>query len=127
MLKIHPFCACSFSLDQTEHWESLPQTLSDTIENGLESYYRTLKALSSSILPKLRELPASAQDAETATAVSDLEQMIEGRREFAAFSTRQMQVLRKIFESTSESEFVMHVSPESVSVMHELENDHVLQ
>ena len=127
MLKIHPFCACSFSLDQTEHWESLPQTLSDTIENGLESYYRTLKALSSSILPKLRELPASAQDAETATAVSDLEQMIEGRREFAAFSTRQMQVLRKIFESTTESEFVMHVSPESVSVMHELENDHVLQ
>jgi hypothetical protein len=116
MLKIHPFCACSFSLDRTEYWENLPQVLSDTIDTGLESYYRTLKALGATIRPKLKDVTDSAADPETADAARSLAEMVDGSREFGEFSTKQLQILRKIFDRADDLELVIDISHDSISV-----------
>ena len=119
MLRIHPFSACSFSLARKDYWENLPVRLSEIIKTGLASYGRTLKALSETILPMLREILDKIDDRETLNAASNLIEMMNDERAIGSFSTRELQILRKIFETSSAKELIIEISPDSVVVMHE--------
>jgi hypothetical protein len=45
LLRIKPFCACSFRLNQITDWEDLPRSLKAAVDEGRNSYRRTIQLL----------------------------------------------------------------------------------
>ena len=117
MIQVHPFCACSFSLGMADYWSSLPDTLSGTIENGLRSYRRTLRAMGGRIIPMINELSSSFGDAESQQAAANLVETISGSREFGSLTTRELQILRKVFEGASPLNPVIEVPLDSLDML----------
>ena len=114
MLQIHPFCACSFSLARKEHWETLPQILSETIEQGLCSYRQTLASMSSIVIPMLEELKSKINEEDVSAAVTELTNSLLGSGD-APYSNTQLSLLQKIFEGAGTSDSVIEISPSALS------------
>jgi hypothetical protein len=117
MMQIHPFCACSFSLGMADYWKRLPDELSGTIENGLRSYRRTLSAMGDRIVSMINDLSHNLDDEESKSAAARLIESIGGEREFSSFSTRELQILRKVFENSSPLEPVIEVPADNVDIL----------
>jgi hypothetical protein len=115
MLQIHPFCACSFSLARMEYWETLPQVLSETIEQGLNSYRQALGSMNSIVIPMLEELKVKINEDEVSTAVADMTKLLTGSGEATPYSNTQLRLLQKIFENAGAADSVIRISPSALS------------
>jgi hypothetical protein len=115
MLQIHPFCACSFSLAQKEYWETLPQILLETIEQGLSSYRQAIRSMNSMVIPLLEDLKAKINEDDVSAAVTDMTLSLSGGGEAAPYSNTQLRLLQKIFENAGTPDSVIHISPAALS------------
>jgi hypothetical protein len=97
MLKIHPFCVCSFNLAQIKEWENLPQSLWQTINRGRFSYRRNLLMLKETILPLVAQLSAQTKDEDFSASVANLSAKLRSDINFPALTNIELVILQKIF------------------------------
>jgi hypothetical protein len=99
MLKTHPFCACSFSLEQIREWEKLPQILSETIDDGRKCYRNILQILSATLIPLIKKSVGKNEPGEFSDAVSYLTGALEKDSEIPLLTNTELIILQKAFES----------------------------
>ncbi len=99
MLKTHPFCACSFNLEQIREWERLPQSLTEIVRQGRKTYRKVLKMLSKTLTPAVRQLAVRGTDEEISGAVSNLVEVLEVNAEIPLLSNIELLILQKVFEN----------------------------
>lgn len=103
MLKEHPFCACSFSLEKIREWEQLPQNLLDTIAKGRQTYRKVLKMLNQTLIPMLQRFTQNTKNEEISGAVSRLMESLEAKGEIPLLSNSELIILQKVFENMFQS------------------------
>jgi hypothetical protein len=103
MLKVHPFCACSFRLSQYSEWEKLPNKLTQVVVEGRQSYRQTLSILRETITPMLESFIESEKDNEFVSAASNLLETLSNRDEISLLSNAELIVLGKIIQGMSVS------------------------
>ncbi len=96
MLKEHPFCICSFSLENIAYWESLPDRLSQVIDRGIESYRRTISANRETILPLLDAFGKQSKDKDALDAAARLRQALQTQMESASFTVEELNVIGEV-------------------------------
>jgi hypothetical protein len=99
MLKEHPFCACSFRLAQMKEWENLPRALAETVSRGRESYRKTLKILSPTLVPLLEYFGDQTREVEYAEAALKLADIFRENSEIPLLSTAELIMLEKTVEA----------------------------
>lgn len=97
MLKIHPFCVCSFNLAQIKEWENLPQNLWQTINRGRFSYRRNLLMLKETILPLVERLSAQTKDEDFSASATTLSKNLQSGINFPVLTNTELVILQKIF------------------------------
>lgn len=95
MLKEHPFCACPFRLSQMKEWENLPRVLAEIVNQGRESYRKTLKILSQTLVPLLEYFGDQTKEVEYAEAALKLADIFKEDREIPLLSTAELIILGK--------------------------------
>ncbi len=101
MLKLHPFCACSFSLFQISEWEILPAKLMMIVEKGREGYRHTLRLLKEAIIPSLEDFIENGKDKDFVKEAQNLVDILEGRSEFRLLNHQELIILNKIIQNLS--------------------------
>jgi len=99
MLKEHPFCACPFRLSQMREWETLPKALADTVNQGRESYRKTLKILSQTLVPLLEYFGDQTKEVEYAEAALKLAEIFKEEKEIPLLSTAELIMLEKTIQA----------------------------
>lgn len=113
MLKTHPFCACSFNLSQIDEWERLPQLLTQTIDQGLASYRRSLLLLKQTLIPMLDQFAETVKDPQFVGVATNLSKVLQEGKGLSKFSNIELAVFQKIFETLNTVPLVDVIMPES--------------
>jgi Family of unknown function (DUF6079) len=95
MLQEHPFCACPFRLGQMKEWENLPRILAETVNQGRESYRKTLRILSRTLVPLLEYFGDQTKEVEYAEAALKLADIFKENKEIPLLSTAELIILEK--------------------------------
>jgi hypothetical protein len=95
MLQEYPFCACPFRLSQMKEWENLPRALAETVNQGRESYRKTLKILSQTLVPLLEYFGDQTKEVEYAEAALKLADIFKEDTEIPLLSTAELIILEK--------------------------------
>ena len=103
MLKTHPFCACSFNLEQIREWEYLPQTLSEIIRQGRITYRKVLKILSKTLIPSVRQFAENRNSEEVSAAAAGISELLEANGEIRLLSNTELIIVQKVFENMLQS------------------------
>jgi hypothetical protein len=101
MLKTHPFCACSFTLHQIREWEKLPQSLSDTINQGRKVYRNVLQILGDALVPLIRKFADAHELEEFSESVAHLIEVLRADEEIPLLTNEELIILQKVFETNS--------------------------
>lgn len=113
MLKRHPFCACSFKLSQIKDWEQLPERLVEIVEQGRESYRKTLKFLAHTFVPLLKNFAQSEKEGEYRQAAFVLIDILENQTEIPLLNNAELIVLKKVFHAIPSAPLVQISLPEN--------------
>ena len=97
MLKIHPFCVCSFNLAQIKEWENLPQSLWQTVNRGRFSYRRNLLMLKETIAPLVEQFSVKTKDEEFSAPAANLLSSLQSDINFPVLTNHELIILHKIF------------------------------
>lgn len=97
MLKTHPFCACSFNLSQIGDWEEMPQRLTQTVEQGLASYRRSMMLLKQTLIPMLEKFADSVKDPQFSGVATNLGKALQDGKGPLKFSNIELAVFRQVF------------------------------
>lgn len=111
MLKSHPFCACSFSLMQIKGWENLPESLSEIIENGRNSYRKTLNILGETLIPLLEDFVNLGREADFTKAAENLINILSEKEEFRLLTNPELIILNKVTQNMSSSPLLQVTLP----------------
>jgi hypothetical protein len=101
MLKTHPFCACSFSLQQIREWEKLPQKLQETINQGRKVYRHVLQLLGEALLPLVKQFAAGDATGEFSAAAAHLTEVLQSSDEIPLLNNEELIILQKVFEKNT--------------------------
>jgi Family of unknown function (DUF6079) len=101
MLKTHPFCACSFSLQQIREWEKLPQNLEETINQGRKVYRNVLQILAETLVPLLKQFAADNRIEEFSESVAHLIEVLQDAEEIPLLTNEELIILQKVFETNT--------------------------
>lgn len=99
MLATHPFCACSFRLSQQNEWDSLPEDLVRTIENGRNAYRKTLAMLGLTLIPLLETFIQKEKPGEFTEAAANLANTFALGGEINLLNNAELIVLGKIIQA----------------------------
>jgi energy-coupling factor transporter ATP-binding protein EcfA2 len=99
MLKTHPFCACSFSLQQIRGWEKLPQSLAEVVEEGRQNYRKILQILGKTLIPIIKKSVGKDASGEFSEAALRLTEALPDGSEIPLLTNAELIVLQKAFES----------------------------
>jgi hypothetical protein len=110
MLKTHPFCACSFSLEQIRDWEKLPEHLTETIRQGRENYRKVLQMLAETIVPQIKQFAAQNNVGEFVDDVTHLIEILQSGGKIPLLTNGELIILQKVFEAN-------HFSPVSEDIL----------
>lgn len=121
MLKAHPFCVCSFSLENIEYWESLPDRLSQIVDLGLESYRKSLASNRDIIIPLLDKAVKELDDRDASEAAANLLTTLQTQVEPTSFTVSDLNVIgaicRNLASGAGDGAFnpgVVEVSPGAI-------------
>lgn len=103
MLKLHPFCACSFNLSQISEWESLHLQLAKVIKKGRDSYRNTLRIMKQNLVSGLKEFIQNNKEIEFRTAAANLIAIMEEQESFRLLRNSELIVLSKVIQLMSNS------------------------
>jgi hypothetical protein len=112
MLKLKPFCACTFQLSNAETWENLSALLTETIKLGRISYRQTLHILGQHLVPLLETYAASEQSSEYAESAKKFSVIFRQRAEIPPLENTDLQVLKKIMTLLPNSIILQAKTPE---------------
>ncbi len=96
-----PVCGCSFTLGQAETVESLPQTLWETVNEGLASYRQTLRLRKDELVAKMIGLPEESSDGSAPDARDTLTKYLSSANENRRLSNSELSLIRNLFAMTS--------------------------
>ncbi|MDQ6788500.1 MAG: hypothetical protein M3033_16980 [Acidobacteriota bacterium] len=98
MLKMHPFCACSFNLKNSREWENLPAAFEETIARGRKSYMKILRLLCQTLFPLIESFSKKHNENEFTVAALHLTGILKGNNEPPPLTNNELIVLQKAFE-----------------------------
>lgn len=99
MLKMHPFCACSFNLKSAREWENLPAAFEDTIRRGRKSYMKILRLLGQTLFPLIERFSKKHNENEFTVAALHLTEVLKDNNdEPTPLTNNELIVLQKAFE-----------------------------
>ncbi|HEY0429304.1 MAG TPA: DUF6079 family protein [Pyrinomonadaceae bacterium] len=101
MLKTHPFCVCSFSLQQIREWEKLPQKLLGTINQGRKVYRNVLRMLGETLAPHVRQFAALDETEEFREPATHLIELLHDGEEIPLLTNEELMILQKVFEKNT--------------------------
>lgn len=93
LLRSKPFCACSFRLSEMREWEDLPQTLKNTINEGRNSYRRTIHLLREPLAKILREKSLKEKDANIVKSITWLCDVLSNNQQLPLLGNTEIRVL----------------------------------
>lgn len=111
LLKMQPFCGCSFRLSQTDEWERLPQKLAETVARGRAAYRKTLSILRMTLSPILENIQPQEKDRELAEAAAKLAEALVNDREIALLGNPELVILRRAVQAISDSPYLQVAMP----------------
>ncbi len=114
MLKIHPCCACSFRLSQINEWEKLPNKLVKIIDDGRQSYRKTLAILRSTLILLLENFIEHQNGDEFKNAASNLLETLEYQNEIKLLTNAELIILGKIIQGMPASSLLQIELPQEV-------------
>lgn len=114
MLKVHPFCACSFRLSQMIEWEKLPNKLLEVVENGRRSYRQTLSIIRDMLTPLLENFSKNEQSSEFKESANRLIQSLENQNELKLLTNTELIILGKIIQSMPASSLMQVEIPQEI-------------
>lgn len=117
MLREYPFCACPFRLSQMKEWENLPKSLTETVNQGRESYRKTLKILSQTLVPLLEYFGDQTKEVEYAEAALKLADIFKEDREIPLLSTAELIMLEKTVKAMPASPLLQIELPQEDGFM----------
>ncbi len=103
MLKTHPFCACSFNLEQIREWEHLPEKLKDSVAKGRIVYRKVLKMLGKTLIPIVSQFAVEDEDEEINQSVSHLTEFMQTGIETRILSNTELIILQKVLTNLLQS------------------------
>ncbi len=103
MLKTHPFCACSFNLEQIREWELLPKKLTEAVKQGRTVYRKVLKMLGKTLIPIVRQFASGGADKEISEAAARLTEFLEAVGETRILSNSELIILQKVLANLLQS------------------------
>ena len=103
MLKTHPFCACSFNLEQIREWEHLPEKLKDSVTKGRIVYRKVLKMLGKTLIPIVSQFAVEDEDEEVNQSVSHLTEFMQTGVETRILSNTELIILQKVLTNLLQS------------------------
>ncbi len=103
MLKTHPFCACSFNLEQIREWEHLPRKLEETAKQGRAVYRKVLKMLGITLIPIVAQFSGEDADEEIKQAVENLTEFLQNGKEITILSNTELIILQKVLSNLLQS------------------------
>lgn len=103
MLKLHPFCACSFNLSQIPEWENLHLQLVKVVKNGRDSYRNTLRIMKQTLVSLLKDFIQNNKEIEFRTAAANLVAILEEQESFRLLKNSELIVLNKIIQNMPNS------------------------
>ena len=101
MLKTHPFCACSFSLQQIREWEKMPQKLEEAIHQGRNVYRRALLMLGDALIPLVLQFAEQNKSEQFSGAVAHLIEALRGDGQIPLLTNEELIILQKVFEQNA--------------------------
>jgi len=105
MLKIQPFCACSFNLTKMRELESLPATLTEIVNYGRRSYRKILRMLSQTLVPLIEQFPTEGNE-EFVEARIHLVEIFSKEQEIPLLTNHELVILQKIFDTLPTSPLI---------------------
>lgn len=114
MLKVYPFCACSFRLSQIIEWEKLPAKLLETIEMGRRSYRQTLAIIRDMLTPLLENFAKNELSEEFKVAASTLLETLENQTQLKLLSNTELIILGKVIQLMPSSSLMQVELPQDV-------------
>ncbi|MEP6901093.1 MAG: DUF6079 family protein [Actinomycetota bacterium] len=99
MLETHPFCACSFNLEQIGEWEALPLTLQQTIHKGRTSYRKILMTLKGTLVQLISRFANHPTENEYSAAAKHLIQIFTEENSIPPLNNAELFILQKSFEN----------------------------
>ncbi len=99
MLQTHPFCVCSFNLEQIGEWEDLPQTLLQTIYKGRTSYRKILMTLKGTLVQLISHFANQPTDDEYSAAANHLTRIFSEGSGIPPLNIAELLILQKSFEN----------------------------
>ncbi|HRH40358.1 MAG TPA: hypothetical protein PKY82_01850, partial [Pyrinomonadaceae bacterium] len=114
MLKVYPFCACSFRLSQILEWEKLPTKLLENIERGRRSYRQTLAIIKDMLIPLLENFAKNELSEEFKVAASTLLETLENQTQLKLLSNTELIILGKVIQTMPSSSLMQVKLPQDV-------------
>ncbi len=93
LLKAKPFCACSFRLTEMQEWEELPRTLRDVVDQGRNSYRRTVQLLSEPLVKILLDLAKKEKDQEILKSTQWLAEVLSKNQALPLLGNTEIRIL----------------------------------
>ncbi|MGI8469451.1 MAG: DUF6079 family protein [Pyrinomonadaceae bacterium] len=111
LLKIQPFCACSFRLSKIGEWEQMLQKLAETVAQGRASYRKTISILGLTLSPILETIEHTESSPEFTKAAAKLSTILDNEQEIPLLDNTELVVLRKAVQSISAAPFLQVAIP----------------
>ncbi len=99
MLKKKPFCACGFKFNDSETWENLAETLTETMVQGRKTYRTILKSLNVVLIPNLNETAKTEQNTEFAKSAEKLLNIFSQNSEIPMLNNTDLRVLENALKA----------------------------
>jgi hypothetical protein len=98
LLKAKPFCACSFRLTQMDEWEDLPQILQDTVNEGRNSYRRTIQMLKEPLVKILQDMAKKEKDADILKSINWLGEVVSKNQALPLLGNTEIRILAEALQ-----------------------------
>lgn len=93
LLRSKPFCACSFRLTEMRDWENLPKTLLSVVNEGRNSYRRTIHLLREPLVNILGERARKEKDEMLLKSINWLRDVLANGQQLPLLGNTEIRVL----------------------------------